>query len=247
MNPFSLNNKLILVTGATSGIGNQLVNSIISMGGKVIALGRNNTILEELKKQHKELISTFQIDLTNSIEIQQLVEKLPKIDGLVNSAGIVKSQPIRYLSSEKLEETFAINFNAVVELISSLDKNKKLNPHASIVFLSSVASLFPRKGSAGYSASKAAIEALMRVTAMEYAHRKIRANAIAPAMIKTPMYEEAKEFAGHDIMEAHIQQYPLGIGEPEDIANAAIYLLSDASKWMTGSTIILDGGLLLGW
>jgi NAD(P)-dependent dehydrogenase (short-subunit alcohol dehydrogenase family) len=247
MNPFSLENKTILVTGATSGIGRQLVDSIISMNGKVIAVGRNTEMLMELQEKHDNSIVIISCDLTNQEDVSLLAEKCPAIDGLVNSAGIVKSQPIRYLIKEKIEETFEINFYAVIELIRQLDKAKKIAKKSSIVFISSIAAQFPRKGGAGYSASKAAIEALMKVTAMEYAHRGIRANAIAPAMVKTPMYEEAKELASHAIMEAHIQQYPLGIGEPQDIANAVIYLLSDASKWMTGSTITLDGGLLLGY
>lgn len=247
MNPFSLENKIILVTGATSGIGRQIVDSIISMKGKVIAVGRNERILAEIHKANPNEITPIVCDLTSNESLIKLIQNCPKIDGFVNSAGILKSQPIRYLSREKIDETFNLNFYAIVELLSLLDKEKKLNKKASIVFISSIAAQYPRKGGASYSASKAAIEALMKVTAMEYAHRGIRANAIAPAMVNTAMYEEAKELASHEIMDAHIQQYPLGIGQPEDIANAAIYLLSDASKWMTGTTMILDGGLLLGY
>lgn len=246
MNAFLLEKKTILVTGATSGIGKEIVLTIVKAGGLVIATGRNNDVLTELSNISAN-ITTFQADLTKSEDILVLVEKCPALDGFVYSAGVVKSQPIRYLSKEKLNETFGINFFAPVELVSTLDKAKKINKKASFVFLSSIASEFPRKGGASYSASKIALEAFMKVMAMEYAHREIRANAIRPAMIKTPMYEEAKELAGHETMQAHISRYPLGIGETEDVANAVIYFLSDASKWTTGTTLTLDGGLLLGY
>ncbi|MBN9295280.1 MAG: SDR family oxidoreductase [Flavobacteriia bacterium] len=246
--PFLLENKTILVTGATSGIGRCIVELIISMKGKVIATGRNSSILKELENRYSsEKVTVVSADLTKEKELIQLVESSPSIDGVVYSAGIVNSQPIRYLSRQKLEETMVINFYVPVELIGSLDRAKKINKKASFVFISSVSSLHPHKGGTSYSASKASLDAFVKVLALEYAHRGIRANSISPGMVKTPLYEQARELAGHTSMNEHLSQYPLGIGEPEDVANAVVYLLSDASRWMTGSTITLDGGLLLGY
>ena len=248
MQAFSLQNKTVLVTGATSGIGRQIVASIAEAGGKIIATGRNKEALEAIHKQFpKNIVGIIVADLTQAGAIQKLVAECPSLDGFVYSAGIVKAQPIRYLTREKLDETFNINFYAPVALVSELDRAKKINKKASFVFLSSIASLHPHKGATSYSASKSALESFVKVLALEYAHRGIRANSISPGMVKTPMYDQAKEMAINEAVLKHVEQYPLGIGDTEDVANAVIYLLSDASKWMTGSTITLDGGLLLGF
>ncbi len=248
MQAFSLQYKTILVTGATSGIGRRIVEAIIEAGGNVVATGRNKEALEKIQTQFSDKRVTIIVaDLTQADELSALVTFCPSLDGFVHSAGMVKSQPIRYLSREKLEETFGINFFAPVALVSELDRAKKLNKKASFVFISSVSSLHPHKGGTSYSASKAALDTFMKVLALEYAHRGIRANSISPGMVKTPLYEQVKELASNESMAEHISHYPLGMGETEDVANAAIYLLSEASKWMTGSTITLDGGLLLGY
>ena len=115
------------------------------------------------------------------------------------------------------------------------------------VFISSISAQHPHKGGATYSSSKAALESFSKVVAMEYSHRRIRSNVVSPAMVKTPLYEKAAEDASHESMQAHVDKYPLGIGDPEDVANAIIYLLSDASRWVTGTKIVLDGGCLLGY
>lgn len=248
MQAFSLQNKTVLVTGATSGIGRQIVASIAEAGGDIVATGRNKEALDAIQKEFSKNISKIIVaDLTQSNAIQELVAACPPLDGFVYSAGIVKSQPIRYLTREKLDETFNINFYAPVAIVSELDRGKKMNKNASFVFLSSIASLHPHKGATSYSASKSALESFVKVIALEYAHRGIRANTISPGMVQTPMYEQAKEMAINEAVLKHVEQYPLGIGSPNDVANAVIYLLSDASKWMTGTTITLDGGLLLGF
>lgn len=248
MQAFSLQHKTILVTGATSGIGRRIVEAIIEAGGNVVATGRDVEALKAIQTHYsEERITIVAADLTQADELSKLVISCPSLDGFVHSAGMVKSQPIRYLSREKMEETFGINFFAPVVLVGELDRAKKINKKASFVFISSVSSLHPHKGGTSYSASKAALDTFMKVLALEYAHRGIRANSISPGMVKTPLYEQAKELTSEESMAEHISHYPLGMGETEDVANAAIYLLSDASKWMTGTTITLDGGLLLGY
>jgi NAD(P)-dependent dehydrogenase (short-subunit alcohol dehydrogenase family) len=247
MTAFHLHNKTILVTGASSGIGRQVAISICEMGGNVIITGRNETRLQEtfslLKTGNNLLIKA---DLLIEGDIQQLLDKLPMIDGVVNCAGTVNPLPVKFLSFRKIDEIFDINYKVQVTLIAQITRQKKLNKCASIVFLSSISASHPHKGGALYSGSKAAIEAFSKVVALEFFPQKIRSNCICPAMVKTPMYDKAEAQGTKEQMDEHVNKYPLGVGTPEDVANAAIYLLSDASKWITGTTITLDGGFLLG-
>lgn len=246
--PFHLHNKIFLVTGSTSGIGSQVVKSIIEMGGKVVVSGRNIEKLNLLVKDYGESINqVISCDLVEEEEIKNLANQIGAIDGVVHCAGLVKPYPIRYLSFKKLDETMKLNFYSSVNLIAQLDQKKKLNKKSSLVFISSISSKHPHKGGAAYSASKAGLESFVKVAALEYASRGIRANLVSPGMVNTPLYEKAADDASHETMQAHIDKYPLGIGQPEDVANAIIYLLSGASKWVTGTNIVLDGGVLLGY
>jgi NAD(P)-dependent dehydrogenase (short-subunit alcohol dehydrogenase family) len=124
-------------------------------------------------------------------------------------------------------------------------KNKKLNKNASLVFLSSISGQHPHKGGTLYAGSKAAIESFAKVLSLELYPQGIRANCISPAMVKTPMFDQAADEMSKEEMEKHIGKYPLGVGLPEDVANAAIFLLSPAARWITGINITLDGGFLL--
>lgn len=247
MNPFQLNNKTILITGASSGIGKQAAIKISEMGANVIITGRDKTRLNEtsqlLKGKNK---LQFSADLLIQDELKILVEQLPPLDGVFHCAGIVKPFPIKFISSEVLDEVFKINFNAQVLLMAQLTRLKKINKNASIVFSSSIASAHPYKGGALYSSSKAAIETYSKVIGLEFSNLGIRSNCIASAMVKTPMFDAAEHQGTKERMDEHIKKYPLGVGLPSDVANAAIFLLSDASRWMTGQTITLDGGFLLG-
>jgi NAD(P)-dependent dehydrogenase (short-subunit alcohol dehydrogenase family) len=246
MTAFHLHNKTILVTGASSGIGKQVAISISKMGANVVLTGRDQerltTTLSLLDKGNHQVIAA---DLLNTKERELLINQLPPIDGLVNSAGVVNPFPIKFISQEKINETLNINYEIPLLLVAGITKHKKLNKNASVVFLSSISGQHPHKGGVLYASSKAAIEALSKVFALENYHLGIRSNCISPAMVKTEMYEEAEKEMSKESMDEHIGQYPLGVGHPEDVANAAIYLLSDASKWITGINITLDGGFLL--
>jgi len=247
MNPFSLKNKTILVTGASSGIGEQTAISIAKNGAKVILSARNKTKLEETKSklagEGHQVIAT---DLTNENEVDELVQKIDNIDGIVQSSGVVRPFPIKFIGKKQVGEMFGINYQAPVLLISKLFKAKKINDASSLVFMSSISSHFPHKGGALYSGSKAAINSFSKTIALEYAHKKIRSNVISAAMVKTPLFDEAEKAVTKEMMDKHGEHYPLGFGEPEDIANAIIFLLSDASKWITGTEIVMDGGLTAG-
>ena len=246
MTPFHLNNKTILVTGASSGIGRQVAISISEMGGNVVLTGRNKDELTiTLSKLTKGNHQIYSADLLNETARKKLVENLPELDGIVNSAGVVKPFPIKFINQAKIDETLNINYEIPLLLMGELTKGKKINKNASVVFMSSISGQHPHKGGALYAASKAAIESLSKVFALENYHLGIRSNCISPAMVKTEMYEEAEKGMSKESMDEHVNQYPLGVGHPTDVANTVVFLLSDASKWITGINIILDGGFLL--
>ncbi len=247
MTPFHLQNKTILVTGASSGIGKQIAKSICEMGGNVVITGRDKDRLQETFSQLQAGDNIiFAADLLKQNDLVTLVNQLPLLDGIVHCAGVVKPFPVKFLSEEKIQETFLTNYNIQILLMAQITRQKKLNKKASIVFLSSISAAHPHKGGALYAGSKAAIEAFSKVVALEFYPQGIRSNCIAPAMVKTPMYEYAEKGASKETLDEHVNKYPLGVGEPLDVANTAVFLLSDASKWITGITITLDGGFLLG-
>lgn len=247
MTPFHLNNKTILVTGASSGIGRQVALSISEMGATVVCSGRDESRLKETFNNLKHSgHSIFVADLSHEQNILKLVSELPFLDGIVHCIGTVDPFPIKFLSKQKINQIFDINYQIQVMLMAQLTRQKKLNKNASVVFMSSISAFHPHRGGSLYAGSKAALETFSKVVALEFHQMGIRSNCIAAAMVKTPMYDKAAEQTTKEVMDEHIRRYPLGVGLPEDVANAAIYFLSDASRWVTGTTLILDGGLLLG-
>lgn len=241
--PFHLTNKTIFITGASSGIGRQVAISCSEMGAKVIITGRDEKRLDEaFSKLKGQGHSKFVCDLMDEKQRNELVGNLPNVDGMVHSAGVVMPVPVKFIAEKHLRYVMGVNFEAAVFLVSGLLKNKKLNDAASLVFFSSISVNYPYAGGATYSASKGAIEAYSKNLAIEIIQKKMRSNVIVPAMVKTPLYEETKEQSMYRSPEEYESKYPLGLGMPEDVANAAIYLLSDASRWVTGINLILDGG-----
>lgn len=244
--PFHLTGKAILVTGASSGIGRQTALECAAMGAKVVITARNeerlNKVLAELNGEgHLSLVC----DLLNTESITSFVNAITAIDGVVHCAGLVKPFPVSFLTKEKIDETLRSNFYTVVELTTALFKAKKINRDASFVFLSSISGQHPHKGGSMYAASKAAVEAFCKTVALEYAAKGIRANCISPAMVKTPMFDDAVSGMSTQAMDEHVAKYPLGVGYPEDVARAAVFLLSPAARWITGANLLMDGGLLL--
>lgn len=244
--PFHLNDKVCLITGASSGIGQQIAMTASEMGARVILNGRDearlNETMSKLKGDGHQLIAA---DLLDPDARKGLVDALDGIDGLVHCAGVVKPYPIKFIDQEKLDETMNINYEVPVLLSGEIVKAKKLNKNASVVFMSSISAQHPHKGGSMYAASKSAIEAFSKVFALEHYLQGVRSNCLSPAMVKTNMYDEAEKGMSKESMDDHIDKYPLGVGLPEDVANAAVFLLSDASRWITGINIRLDGGLLL--
>lgn len=242
-NPFSLAGKQILVTGASSGIGRAVAIECSKLGAIVYITGRN---AENLKKTYLELEGdeNFAIpaDLTNSSNLDTLVAQLPLLDGVVHSAGVSYPIPFPFVNAEKINQTFSVNFNAPVLLNLALLKQKKINRKASIVFISSISGVhISSPGGSVYSASKAAINGMMQGMAIDLAGKGIRVNSINPGMVETDILK-VSGITDEQLLEEK-KKYPLKrFGQPNEIAYAAIYLLSDASLWVTGSNLKVDGG-----
>ena len=242
-NPFTLEGKTILVTGASSGIGRGIAIACSKMGANVLVNGRNESRLKEtLQLLEGESNKIVVADLSNSVKVTEMVTELPKLDGIVHCAGIGQRVLCKKLQERDLDEMMDVNFKAPVMLQTELLKQKKINKAASIVFIASIAADSPTVGNSMYSASKGAIISYANCLSIELAPRLIRVNCISPAMVWTDLI-----FKG-GITEEELREdenkYPLKrYGTPEDIANLSIYLLSDASSWMTGSNIRISGGV----
>ena len=243
LSSFSLAGKTILVTGATSGIGREAAIAVSQAGGVLFITGRNQ---ERLKDTFSNLYGKnhqfFAADLTKADQIISLVESLPEIDGIVHSAGITGHLPAKFIGPDDLSSFFRINFEGPVLLTAQILKKKKLRKNASLVFLSSIATKYPYFGGALYSSTKAAIEAYSKTLALELAPKGIRSNCISPSFVRTPMVDGAGTTISPEVLDKFAKMMPLGFGETVDVANAILYLLADASKWVTGSNLVLGGG-----
>lgn len=241
-NPFSLQGKTVLVTGASSGIGRAIAEACAKMGATVVLNGRNadrlKSVCNELTGENHTVIMA---DLTDYATVSAAVEGMPRLDGVVHCAGIGHRKIAKMLEADEIDQVMGVNFKAPVMLQTELLRQKKVNKAASIIFVSSIAADSGCIGNGVYSASKGALISYMNCLVLELAPRQIRVNAICPAMVWTDLI--LKDGLDENELKKDEQNYPLKrYGKPEDVANLAIYLLSDASSWMTGSSIRLTGG-----
>ncbi|MDR0865173.1 MAG: SDR family oxidoreductase [Candidatus Symbiothrix sp.] len=243
MNPFSLKDKTILVTGASSGIGRAIAIVCSQMGVNLILTGRNEDKLKDTLSRcegtnHNYLLA----DLNKKEEIESLVEQLPKLDGFVNSAGIVKTLLLTFMELNDINEILQTNSISVMNLTRLLIINKKFNKESSIVYISSInGNNCSVIGNSAYSASKAMLNGFMKAIALELASKKIRVNCVNPAMIETDILKNS--FVDAEDIKKDKLKYPLKrYGKPEEVAYAVVYLLSDAAQWITGSSLVIDGG-----
>ena len=244
-NPFSLEGKTILVTGASSGIGKATALECAKMGARLVITGRDEKRLNEVYS-NLEGTGHLQIkaDLSKEEDIQRLAKDVPVLDGCVNNAGYNVMSLIPFIRKDDLDGILDVNLKAPIELTHYLVKNKKMAKDSSIVFTSSISARGRNSvGNSLYSASKGGLSAFMKNAALELAAKRIRCNAVLPGMVETPL-KEGKSTITEEQWEANRQLYPLKrFGKPEDIAYGIIYLLSDASSWVTGTELVIDGGM----
>lgn len=244
-NPFSLEGKTILVTGASSGIGRATAILCAQMGASVIITGRNPKRLQQtLDALSGQGHLSFIADLTESDDREKLIQLVPALDGVANCAGIGHRKLGKSLTQEDLSFVMEANFDSVVLLQAGLLSQKRIKKNASLVFLSSRAAEIPAVANSLYSASKGALTSYARCLAVELAPRQIRVNCICPAIVWTPIV--LADGVSEEELKEREKLYPLKrYGQPEDIANLAVFLLSDASAWMTGSCIDITGGSIV--
>lgn len=248
MNPFSLENKTIVVTGASSGIGRQCAIDCSKMGARVVVIARNEERLDETIVQlegenHVKVVADLTDFTALPIIVKNIVNEAGPIGGLVNCAGISKTELLKQTTADKLDSFFKSNVYSSILLAKEVCKKGIFDERGtSIVFLSSVASVVGGAGKSVYSATKGALISGMRSLSVEYAIKKIRFNAISPGVIETPINASQPYLADPELREKTISQHLLGLGQCTDISNACIYLLSEASRWVTGQNLIVDGG-----
>ncbi len=245
-NPFALEGKTLLITGASSGIGRATAIECSKLGAKVVITGRDKKRLNDtFNALEGEGHMAVGVDLTSEDGMRTLVSESPKLNGLVNCAGINKNLPYTFATPENLAEVMNVNFFAPAELTRALLKGKKIEKEASIVFISSVSGTYcSAPASSMYSASKGAVNGLVKGIALDLSSKKIRVNCVCPGVVETNIFDSGT--ISVEQLEENKKQYPLRrFGMPEEVAYAVIYLLSDASKWVTGSNLLIDGGLTL--
>lgn len=244
-NPFSLGGKTVLVTGASSGIGRATAIECSKIGAKVVITARNEERLKEtlnaLEGDGHQMIC---FDLSESDKLDEFVAQLPALQGFVSNAGTNKMSPVNFIKEDDLKEVFQVNAFSPILLLRMLLKKKKLEKESSVVFTSSLSGIGAvGTGNGVYAASKGAVSMFIKVAALELAAKQIRVNAVCPGMVQTQMIQDG---AVSEQLEKGLADYPLGrYGEPKDIAHAIIYLLSGASSWITGTNLVIDGGLTI--
>jgi NAD(P)-dependent dehydrogenase (short-subunit alcohol dehydrogenase family) len=245
-NPFSLDQKRVFITGASSGIGKAIAIECSKMKAKVIISGRNRRHLQETfdlleGEGHSQVIA----DLMNPMDIKRMIQEFPCLDGVVHCAGFTKTLPFQFVNEEDLYAIMQVNFIAPTLISQTLIKNKKINRGASLVFISSISGVYcSYVAGSMYSASKGAINGIVKGMAIELASKNIRVNSVCPGMVHTSILD-AGVITEEQLIE-DMKKYPLKrYGKPEEVAYAVIYLLSDASAWVTGSNLLIDGGYTL--
>lgn len=247
-NPMDLTGKRILVTGASSGIGQACAQMISRLGGQVVLVGRDESRLVETRNC---LDGDGHLVLPHELSDLDGMEKLfttacadgRKLNGLVHAAGVSASMPLSLTSPELVERILTINFKAFLFLCKHYAK-KKFGDGGSIVGLSSVAAMSGQPSLSIYCGSKSALDAAAAALALELIPKRIRVNTVLPSYIRTPMVSEAEKSLPPESFQRIVDSHPMGMGEPEDVAHAVAFLLSDAAKYITGTHLVVDGGYL---
>lgn len=245
--PFSLEGKKIMVTGASGGIGRQCAIDCAHMGAQVVLVGRNEERLEEtagMMEGSGHIIKAWDLSNLNGIKplTAEVIDKTGPLDGFVHSAGIEKTLPLKSLKPSDYEDIYNINALSAFEFVRHFSSSKNFREYGSIVLISSITSVIGRPGVSAYAASKGAIVSAVKTMALELAKRKIRINAVSPGTILTPLMQNALSQMTEEQRQRRIEGFPLGLGEPSDVSHACVYLLSAAARWVTGQNLVVDGG-----
>lgn len=236
----------ILLTGATSGIGFETLKQLIAEGHTVYAIGRDFSKIGFFLKEHRSKIFDFNFDFSDVDKIDRLFIKFnldnQKFDGLIHCAGIEETLPLSLYSPNKVKNLFDINVFSGIELLRHFIKKKYCNEGASIVFLSSVMGVLGQPGKIGYCATKSALLGLVKSSALEFAKRRIRINAVLPGITNTPMTQKLFTQMNQDQIEEIENMHPLGFGEVHDVVPTILFLISQNARWITGQSIVVDGG-----
>lgn len=246
-NLIDLSNKHILITGASSGIGKETAILVSKLGARVSLVGRSKQTLENVFSQLDGTgHNLFEFDFTNLNEIEFLIKSIVEnsgiIDGFVHSAGIEMTRPLKMLKVNLYKDVFDINTISALEITRLISKNNIINNGASIIFISSIVGILGQAGKTAYSASKGALIAASKCLSLELASKGIRVNTILPALVETEMSSKILESLSEESKYNILKMHPLGFGKAIDVANSAAFLLSPASKWITGVEFIVDGG-----
>jgi len=246
-NPFSLEGKVILVTGASSGIGRQTAIECSRLGARMIVTARNEERLKEtvgLLEGSDHLM--IKADVTDYKQIEELVNNIPQIDGFSCNAGIADTNLIGFYKESEIEEVFRTNTFSMMMFMKYLVKKKRLNKGASVVFTASAGNIYWATVANGiYGASKCAIDGFMKTAALELAPKGIRCNSVCPTMVESNMMDNASRISSEQYIE-DMKKYPLGrYGLPKEVALSIVFLLSDASSFITGTSLKIDGGATL--
>lgn len=248
-NPFLLENKTILITGASSGIGAQCAIDCSKMGARVILVARNEERLKSVLSQSEgEANAYYLADMAEIVDkgarplLEQIVSEHGKLDGFIHSAGIQKTAPLKLLSMKDYEEVIKVNTLSAFEILKYLPSIKYMNTGGHIVLIASITGVIGRSGLAAYSASKGALISAVRSMSLELAQRGICINCISPGTILTPLMQAYLDTLDENKKKQRVEGFPLGLGQTTDISNACIYLLSNAARWVTGQNLVIDGG-----
>lgn len=248
-NPFSLKDKVIIVTGASSGIGAQCAIDCSKMGAKVVLVARNEERLKQTFSQmegNEHLIISLDISSSEGLKemIKNVVDRVGKVNGVVNCAGMSSVTPLKLVTDELLDQFFRTNVYSAINLSKEITRvgNYDKEGGCSIIFVSSIMGLCGEKCKTIYSATKGALIAASRSMACELAKNKVRVNVVSPGAIETPINVKLPHMADPELRKELENKHLLGLGNCVDISYACIYLLSDASKWVTGQNLIVDGG-----
>lgn len=250
INPMDMTGKHILVTGAGSGIGRATAILLTQLGARLTLVGRDlGKLNHTVQLLSSESVAIQQFDFANSDDIvpwmRNCAEQYGLFDGLVHSAGIQSHNPLRTLTPKALDRLLRINTISAAMLVKAMQYLDCGAETASIVLISSTAAIRGTPANGAYGCSKAAIISLVKTFALELVKRGIRLNCIAPALVETEMVQHTREIMTSDAFQALEARHPMGIGQPHQVANVIVFLLSNASSWITGATIPVDGGVTI--